>query len=71
MYDDELHAKASDYARNRKNAYLAQMQLGKVKKKSQDELNWLWVAHYEGYKEGLWSQSVSGSVSMSGSFLYT
>ena len=52
MYDDELHEKASDYASNRKNAYLAQMQLGKVKKKSQDELNWIWVAHYEGYKEG-------------------
>jgi hypothetical protein len=30
------------------------MQLGKVKKKSQDELNWVWVAHYEGYKEGYW-----------------
>ena len=55
MYDDELHAKASDYASNRKNAYLAQMQLGKVKKKSQDELNWVWVAHYEGYKEGYWT----------------
>ena len=55
MYDDELHAKASDYANNRKNAYLAQMQLGKVKKKSQDELNWIWVAHYEGYKEGYWT----------------
>ena len=54
MYDDELHAKASDYASNRKNANLAQMQLGKVKKKSQDELNWVWVAHYEGYKEGYW-----------------
>ena len=52
MYDDELHAKASDYASNRKNAYLAQMQLGKVKKKSQDELNWVWVAHYEGFKNG-------------------
>ena len=55
MYDDELHAKASDSASNRKNAYLAQMQLGKVKKKSQDELNWIWVAHYEGYKEGYWA----------------
>ena len=55
MYDDELHAKASDYASNRKNAYLAQMQIGKVKKKSQDELNWVWVAHYEGYKEGYWA----------------
>jgi DNA-directed RNA polymerase alpha subunit len=28
MYDDELHAKASDYASNRKEAYLAQMKQG-------------------------------------------
>ena len=57
MYDDGLHEKASDYASNRKNAYLAKMQLGKVKKKSQDELNWIWVAHYEGYKQGYWKAS--------------
>jgi len=56
MYDDELHAKASDYASNRRDGYLAQMQLSKVKKKTQDELNWIWVAHYEGYKEGYWAQ---------------
>jgi hypothetical protein len=55
MYDDGLHEKASDYASNRRNGYLAQMQLGKVKKKTQDELNWIWVAHYEGYKEGYWT----------------
>ena len=55
MYDDGLHAKASDYASNRRDSYLAQMQLGKVKKKTQDELNWIWVAHYEGYKEGHWT----------------
>ena len=55
MTQDELHEKASAYASNRKDAYLAQMQLGKVKKKSQDELNWIWVAHYEGFKEGHWT----------------
>ena len=55
MYDDGLHAKASDYASNRRDAYLAQMQLGKVKKKNKDELNWIWVSHYEGYKEGHWT----------------
>ena len=55
MYDDGLHAKASDYASNRRDGYLAQMQLGKVKKKTLDELNWIWVAHYEGYKEGHWT----------------
>ena len=55
MYDDELHEKASAYASNRKDAYLEKMKLGKVKKKTQDELNWIWVAHYEGYKEGHWT----------------
>ena len=55
MYDDGLHEKASDYASNRRDGYFAQMQLGKVKKKSQDELNWVWAAHYEGYKEGYWA----------------
>ena len=55
MYNDELHQLAADYASNRRDGYLAQMQLGKVKKKTKDELNWIWVAHYEGYKEGYWT----------------
>lgn len=54
MYDDELHEKASAYASNRKDAYLEKMKLGKVEKKTKDELNWIWVAHYEGYKQGHW-----------------
>ena len=55
MTQDELHEKASDYASNRKDAYLEKMKLGKVEKKIKDELNWIWVAHYEGYKEGYWT----------------
>ena len=55
MYDDELHAKASDYAINRHDTYIAKMKKGEVKKHSKDILNWLWVAHYEGYKEGYWT----------------
>ena len=55
MYDDELHAKASDYASNRHDTYIAKMKKGEVKKHSKDILNWLWVAHYEGYKEGYWT----------------
>jgi len=54
MYDDELHGRASTYASNRRDAYLEKMKQGKVEKKTQDELNWIWVAHYEGYKEGYW-----------------
>jgi hypothetical protein len=55
MYDDELHAKAGKYASNRRDAYIEKMQQGKVEKKTKDELNWIWVAHYEGYKEGYWT----------------
>ena len=55
MYDDELHEKASAYASNYKDAYLEKMKLGKVEKKTKNELNWIWVAHYEGFKEGHWT----------------
>ena len=34
---------------------IAKMQKGEVKKHSKDILNWIWVAHYEGYKEGYWT----------------
>jgi hypothetical protein len=54
MYDDELHEKASTYASNRKDAYLKKMKQGDVENKTQDELNWIWLAHYEGYREGFW-----------------
>ena len=57
MYDDELHAKASDYASNRHDTYIAKMKKGEVKKHSKEILNWIWVAHYEGYKEGYWKAS--------------
>lgn len=54
MYDDELHEKAATYASNRKNAYVEVMNQGKVDKHTQDELNGIWAAHYEGYREGYW-----------------
>ena len=49
-----LHMDAARYATNRKNAYVEKMKQGDVEKKTQDELNWIWVAHYEGYREGYW-----------------
>ena len=54
MYDDELHGKAATYASNRRDAYIEKMKHSEVEKKTKDELNWIWVAHYEGYKEGYW-----------------
>jgi hypothetical protein len=55
MYDDELHGKASAYASNRKDAYLEKMRKKEVEQQTNTQLNWLWVAHYEGYKEGYWT----------------
>ena len=55
MYDDELHEKASAYASNRKDAYLEKMRKKEVEQQTNTQLNWLWVAHYEGYKEGYWT----------------
>jgi hypothetical protein len=55
MYDDELHEKAATYATNRKNAYVEGMNQGKVEKHTNDELLWIWLAHYEGYREGYWN----------------
>lgn len=54
MYDDELHMKAAAYASNRRDAYIAKTKKGEVEKHSQNILNWIWVAHYEGYKQGYW-----------------
>ena len=55
MYDDELHEKASAYASNRKDAYLEKMRKKEVEQQTNTQLNWIWVAHYEGYKEGYWT----------------
>ena len=55
MYDDELHGKASAYANNRKDAYLEKMRKKEVEQQTNTQLNWIWVAHYEGYKEGYWT----------------
>ena len=52
MYDDELHEKASAYASNRKDAYLEKMRKKEVEQQTNTQLNWIWVAHYEGFKNG-------------------
>ena len=54
MYDDELHEKASTYASNCRDAYVEGMNQGKVERHTRDELLWIWLAHYEGYREGYW-----------------
>jgi len=49
-----LHTDAARYATNRKDAYVAAMKLGKVDHMSEEDLNGIWLAHYEGYREGYW-----------------
>ena len=55
MLEDELHMKAAAYANNRKDAYLEKMRKKEVEHQTNTQLNWLWAAHYEGYKEGYWT----------------
>jgi hypothetical protein len=31
------------------------MRKKEVEQQTNTQLNWLWVAHYEGYKEGYWT----------------
>jgi hypothetical protein len=49
-----LHKDAARYATNRKLAYIELMNKKEVKHMSEDALNGIWLAHYEGYREGYW-----------------
>ena len=49
-----LHTDAARYATNRKNAYIEKMESKDVAYLSEVELNAIWIAHYEGYREGYW-----------------
>jgi hypothetical protein len=49
-----LHTDAARYATNRKNAYISAMHNGKAEPMSEEQLNSIWLAHYEGYREGYW-----------------
>ena len=49
-----LHKDAARYATNRKLAYIGAMDKKQVEPMSEEELNSMWLAHYEGYREGYW-----------------
>lgn len=49
-----LHTDAARYATNRKNAYIEKMKSKDVAYLSEVKLNSIWLAHYEGYREGYW-----------------
>jgi len=48
---EELHLKAAAYANRRKEAYLDYVKKGE--NLSEEMINWLWVAHYEGYRDAV------------------
>ena len=54
MYDDELHLKAAEYANHRKERFDAAVKeaADPPPRYIQDIYRWLWVSHYEGYKNG-------------------
>lgn len=54
LTDEQLHKDAAQYATNRKNAYLEKMKRKEVDSMSEAALNGIWLAHYEGYREGYW-----------------
>ena len=54
MYDDELHQLAADYANLRKDKFdeAVEKSPSPPPKYIQKLYQWLWVAHYEGFKNG-------------------
>ena len=52
MDDRELHSKACGYANYRKEALTLLMQEGKCSKRTKSQLASVWLAHYEGFREG-------------------
>ena len=49
----ELHLEASAYANRRRDAYLGRMKQGLAEELSEEMLHWLWVAHYEGWRDAI------------------
>jgi hypothetical protein len=51
MTQEELHLQAAAYANKRKEAYLDYVK--KEERLSEEMLGWIWVAHYEGWKDAM------------------
>jgi hypothetical protein len=50
---EKLHLQAAAYANRRKEAYLDHLKKGLAEKISRKMVDWIWVAHYEGYREAI------------------
>lgn len=51
---EQLHLAASSYATNRRVAYDEAVKEGIAKKRTPVQMQGIWLAHYEGYREGYW-----------------
>jgi len=51
---EQLHLAASSYATNRKDSYAEAVKAGIAKKRTPEQIQGIWLAHYEGYREGYW-----------------
>jgi hypothetical protein len=52
--EEQLHLAASSYATNRKDAYAEYAKKGNAIKRTPVQIQGIWLAHYEGYREGYW-----------------
>ena len=57
----EPHLQAAEYANRRKEAYLDYVKKGLAEKLSEEMVNWLWVAHYEGYRDAIRARGDNGT----------
>ncbi len=55
--EEELHLQAAGYANRRKEAYLDYVKKGLTEKLSEEMLGWIWVAHYEGWRDAMQEQN--------------
>ena len=51
---EQLHLAASSYATNRSVSYAEAVKEGIAKKRTPEQIQGIWLAHYEGYREGYW-----------------
>lgn len=56
MTQEELHLQAAAYANRRKKAHYNSVKKGLKEKLSKEMINWIWMAHYEGYYEGYYER---------------
>ena len=56
---EKLQLEAAAYANGRRDAYLDRMKQGLAEKLSEEMLVWLWVAHYEGYRDAIQARARS------------